>query len=153
MRDFYEKWWAETRPMMVNEERAVLEGGSRISTEDVIFREKMQQQKEGSSISFPLILDMVHNNPGEAPYQTNYNNPEVIKNMGYNGKVYFLFESPMLAINWESVDKDILPVGSEERKWADAKAAVIKKEQAACHQAGRITSYNVCYTKLLRSLR
>ncbi|WP_158850720.1 hypothetical protein [Algibacter sp. L1A34] len=80
----------------------------------------------------PLILDMVHHNPGETPYDSKYNDPAVIKEMGYNGKVYFLFESPALAINWESVDKDILPKGTEDRKWVDAKAAQIKKMHAAC---------------------
>lgn len=79
----------------------------------------------------PLILDMVHHNPGETPYVSKYNDPAVIKDMGYNGKVYFLFESPALAINWESVDKDILPKGTEDRKWVDAKAAQIKQMHAA----------------------
>ncbi len=82
--------------------------------------------------SEPLILDMVHHNPGEDPYKTKYNDPAVMKEMGYNGKVYFLFESPALAINWVSVDKDILPKGSEDRKWVDAKAIQIKKMHAAC---------------------
>ncbi len=79
-----------------------------------------------------LVLDMVHHNPGEAPYDSAYVDPAVIKEMGYNGKVYFLFESPALAINWESVDPDILPKGSEERKWVDAKAAQIREMHAAC---------------------
>jgi hypothetical protein len=79
-----------------------------------------------------LILDMVHHNPGEEPYQSAYNNPKVIKEMGYNGKVYFLFESPTLAINWESVDKNILPKGTADRKWVDKKAKQIHKMQAAC---------------------
>ena len=79
-----------------------------------------------------LILDMVHHNPGEAPYKTDYNDPSVIKEMGYNGKVYFLFESPALAINWESVDEDILPKGSKERTWVDDKAMQIKKMHADC---------------------
>lgn len=84
----------------------------------------------------PLILDMVHHNPGEIPYKTVYNDPAVIKEMGYNGKVYFLFESPALAINWESVDVDILPKGSEERKWVDDKALQIKKMHAASKAQG-----------------
>ncbi|WP_372808953.1 hypothetical protein [Pontiella sp.] len=79
-----------------------------------------------------LILDMVHHNPGDKPYDSAYVDPAVIKEMGYNGKVYFLFESPALAINWESVDPDILPKGSEEREWVDAKAAQIKQMHAAC---------------------
>lgn len=94
----------------------------------------MGQSKE--PITRPLILDMVHHNPGEAPYNTKYNNPAVIKEMGYNGKVYFLFESPALAINWESVDADVLPKGSEDRKWVDEKAAQIKKMHIACKEQG-----------------
>ncbi|MFR9593706.1 MAG: hypothetical protein SNI57_04040, partial [Rikenellaceae bacterium] len=90
-------------------------------------------------IKFPLILDMVHHNPGETPYQSAYNNPETIKEMGYNGKVYFLFESPMLAINWESVDSDILPKDSEDRKWVDQKAEQIRSMQAASTAAGLTT--------------
>jgi len=70
----------------------------------------------------PMILDMVQNNPGEAPYKSQYNDPTVIKKMGYNGKVFFLFESAQLAINWDKVDKDILPIGSFDRKWVEAKA-------------------------------
>ncbi len=86
--------------------------------------------------SEPLILDMVHHNPGEAPYESQFNDPAFIKEMGYNGKVYFLFESPALAINWESVDKDILPKGSDDRKWVDEKAAKIYKMHKACKEQG-----------------
>ncbi|MFI3294310.1 MAG: hypothetical protein SNI70_12450, partial [Rikenellaceae bacterium] len=97
------------------------------------------QTSSKEEIKFPLILDMVHHNPGEALYESAYNNPETIKKMGYNGKVYFLFESPMLAINWESVDSDILPKGSEERKWVDQKAEQIRSMQAASTNAGLTT--------------
>ncbi|MBP0903851.1 hypothetical protein ACFSKN_05235 [Mariniflexile gromovii] len=80
----------------------------------------------------PLILDMVHHNPGELPYQTVYNNPLTIKEMGYNGKVYFLFESPALAITWESINENILPKGSEDRNWVDQKATQIREMHKAC---------------------
>ncbi len=92
----------------------------------------VQQKNEKS----PLILDMVHHNPGEEPYKTEFNNPAVVKEMGYNGKVYFLFESPALAINWESVDPDILPVGSDERAWVDDKAKQIHDMHEACKAEG-----------------
>jgi hypothetical protein len=72
--------------------------------------------------SLSYVLDMVHHNPGESLYDTRYNNPAVIKEMGYNGKVFFLFDSPTLAISWDKLDKDILPVGSPEREWVNAKA-------------------------------
>jgi hypothetical protein len=84
----------------------------------------------------PFILDMVHHNPGEEPYKSAYNDPATIKEMGYNGKVYFLFESPALAINWESVDPEILPKGTEDRKWVDAKAAQIREMHAGCEANG-----------------
>jgi len=84
----------------------------------------------------PFILDMVHHNPGDKLYQSAFNNPAVIKEMGYNGKVYFLFESPALAINWESIDSDILQKGSKERKWVDHKANQIKKMHASCKKQG-----------------
>lgn len=84
----------------------------------------------------PMVLDMVHHNPGEATYQSAFNSPAFIKDMGYNGKVYFLFESPALAINWESVSSDILPKGSEERAWVDAKAAQINKMHKTCKEEG-----------------
>ncbi len=135
MRKFYDQWWAERRPLMINDDLALEQGGSRMSIDDVAFRELREQ----SEIKYPLVLDMVHHNPGEELYDSAYNNPAMIESMGYNGKVYFLFESPMLAINWESVDKNILPEGTEDRKWVDQKAEKIRSMQASCTQAGLTT--------------
>jgi len=84
----------------------------------------------------PLILDMVHHNPGGKRYESKFNNPETLEKMGYNGKVYFLFDSPMLAVDWAGVDPEICPEGSEYRKWVDAKAKLIDGEIAACKKAG-----------------
>jgi len=85
------------------------------------------------------MLDMVHNNPGEEPYRTRYDDPAVLRGMGYDGKVYSLFESPMLAVNWEPVDPDIFPAGSAGRRWVDAKAAQIDAQHARCRAAGLAT--------------
>ena len=52
--------------------------------------------------------------------------------MGFNSKSYFLFESPMLAINWDALDPDILPQGSADRIWVDAKAKVMKVKYDEC---------------------
>jgi hypothetical protein len=84
----------------------------------------------------PMILDMVHHNPGEPRYESRYEAPTVIKEMGYNGKVYFLFDAPTIAVNWESVDPDIFPKGSRERKWVDDKAEQIDRQLTACKDAG-----------------
>ena len=82
----------------------------------------------------PVVLDMIHHIPGDNPYVSAYDDPAVIKKIGYNGKVYFLFDSPTLAISWESVDPEILPKGSEERAWVDKKAAEIQALQKSCKE-------------------
>ena len=82
------------------------------------------------------ILDMVHHNPGEAPTPTVYEDPATIRRMGYNGKVYFLFDSPTLAVDWQRVDPEVFPAGSEGRRWVDAKAARIDAQEAAAKRAG-----------------
>ena len=84
----------------------------------------------------PLILDMVHHNPGEPLTSSRYEDPAVLKKMGYNGKVYFLFDSPTIAIDWQSVDPEIFPAGSLGREWVDKKAARIDAQHAACKSVG-----------------
>jgi hypothetical protein len=83
-----------------------------------------------------LILDLVHENPGEPAFQTEFDSPALLRSFGYNGKVYSLFESPTLAVNWQQVDPDIFPEGSAAGAWVAARAASIDKQHAACKAAG-----------------
>jgi len=89
-----------------------------------------------SESPLPMIYDMVHHNPGEPLYESRYNNPATLKEMGFNGKVYYLFDSPQLAVNWDSVNPDILPDGSEAEKWVNQKATRLHREYKRCQQAG-----------------
>jgi hypothetical protein len=84
----------------------------------------------------PLIMDMVHHNPGEPLFETPYNEPSYVAEVGYNSKAYFLFESPTLAIDWNSVEADVFPAGSDERAWVEKKAAVIRAQHVKCREAG-----------------
>jgi len=84
----------------------------------------------------PLVLDMVHFNPGEPHYATQFADPAYEKSMGYNGKVFFLFESAHLAVNWDAYDPNILPVGSLDRTWMEAKRAEINRKYDAAKAAG-----------------
>ena len=84
----------------------------------------------------PLILDMVHHIPGGVRYETKFENPDVLRDEGYNGKVYFLFDSPTLSINWSAVDPDIFPARSPGRLWVDAKATNFDRALAQCNAAG-----------------
>jgi len=81
-------------------------------------------------------MDMVHNNPGDAMYVSKFNDPKVIKKMGFNSKSYFLFDSPMLAINWDGLDPTILPKGSADRIWVDKKAHRLDSMYTACKKNG-----------------
>lgn len=90
-------------------------------------------EDHNKNVKFPLVLDMVHNNPGEAPYKSKFNDPKVLRNMGYNGKVYSLFESPTLAIDWRDLDKNIFPADCPDKKWIENKANEITVKYRDCH--------------------
>lgn len=82
---------------------------------------------DGALLPAKVLLDMVHNNPGEKPFVTHYNDPALLTSLGYKGKVYELFEGAQFAIDWASVDPDVFPPGSPGRAWVDAKAAELDK--------------------------
>lgn len=84
----------------------------------------------------PYIIDMVHNNPGDAMYVSKFNDPKVLKKMGFNSKSYFLFDSPMLAINWDKLDPNILPKGSPDRAWVENKAHRLDSLYTDCKKNG-----------------
>ena len=84
----------------------------------------------------PFILDMVHYNPGEPRYATAFADPRTEAAYGYTGKVFFLFDSPMLAVDWDSVEPGVLPAGSPDRAWVDAAAARVRSQEAAAKAAG-----------------
>jgi hypothetical protein len=56
--------------------------------------------------------------------------------LGYQTKVYELFESAQFGIDWSSVDADIFAVGSSDRVWVDQKANELDKLYTAEKQAG-----------------
>lgn len=93
-----------------------------------------------------MLLDMVHNNPGEAPFVTHYNDPAFLKQLGYQTKVYELFEGAQFGIDWTAVDADIFASGSPERAWVDQKAADLDKLYTAAKQAG-LSVY--CHTDMI----
>ncbi|WP_436488943.1 hypothetical protein [Chitinophaga sp. ARDCPP14] len=77
---------------------------------------------------------MVHNNPGEAPYVTKYNDPVYMKSQGFNGMVTHWFVN--CAITYDNYEKGIIPENSKEREWIMAKATDIDKKLMACKKAG-----------------
>lgn len=84
----------------------------------------------------PYIMDMVHNNPGDVVYVSKFNQPEILRETGFNSKSYFLFDSPMLAIDWNELDPDILPEGSADREWVIKKAHRLDSLYNNCKKNG-----------------
>ena len=84
--------------------------------------------------SLPFIMDMVHNNPGEEPYVTKYNDPNYVKSQGFNGMVTHWFVN--CAITYDNYGKGLVPVNTEERKWIETRASEIDKKLADCKKAG-----------------
>ena len=84
----------------------------------------------------PYILDMVHNNPGEPLTVTAFNNPVLLKEKGYTGKVVNEFTFVHSAITFDKLNPQIFPVGSKEREWVMNAAKNIKENIKAAHSAG-----------------
>ena len=81
----------------------------------VLFQGACTHEKKPSGTALPVIMDMVFNNPGEAPVRTKYNDPVYLKEIGYKGMVPEWFVQ--CAVTYDSFKKNIIPEGSVERKW------------------------------------
>ncbi|SEW28649.1 hypothetical protein SAMN05428988_3975 [Chitinophaga sp. YR573] len=90
--------------------------------------------RETAAQSLPFIMDMVYNNPGEAPFVTKYNNPDYLKSAGFNAMVPKWYVS--CAITYDNVQKNIVPLNSPERRWIDSTATVIERKLAEYKKAG-----------------
>lgn len=90
-----------------------------------------------SGAALPFIMDMALDNPDEGPTISNFNDPAFLAAAGFQGKVFGLFDSATLAVNWDSIDPNILPAGSADRAWVEAKAADLTARYHALKLAGQ----------------
>ncbi|NWJ52174.1 MAG: hypothetical protein HXX14_15065 [Bacteroidetes bacterium] len=65
-------------------------------------------------------MNMVHNNPGEKPFDTKYINPTYLKSQGFKATVIFCHINT--GITYDNFEKNVIPKGSDERKWIEKKA-------------------------------
>lgn len=84
--------------------------------------------------SLQYVMDMVYNNPGEKPFDVKYNDPVFLKSEGYTST------TPPWHINclitYDNLKKNIVPKGSDARKWIELHAAEIDKKLDDCEKAG-----------------
>lgn len=85
-----------------------------------------------SSQSLEYIMDMVHNNPGEKPFTTKYNNPKYIKSQDFNAMVTHWHIN--CAITYDNVESELVPKGSGERKWIEKQAEYINAKIDSCEK-------------------
>jgi hypothetical protein len=84
----------------------------------------------------PILMNMVHHNPGEAPTKSEFLDDHYLKKQGYGAKVYFLFEAAQFGIDWQKFDPAIFPAGDSTRNWVDRKAKLLDSEYTATKKAG-----------------
>lgn len=86
------------------------------------------------------ILDMVHHNPGEPPFESAFLNPAHLVDYGFNGQV---FKHINCIANYAATGVDCFPEGSEERAWLDGFTPGIEREIAAAKTAGLKVFYHI----------
>lgn len=67
-----------------------------------------------------VLSDMVHNNPGEIPFDSMFNGPEVLLDYGYRA---LTFKDIHTLATFDALGLDLYPTGSPQRAWLDTKTA------------------------------
>lgn len=83
-----------------------------------------------------LTMDMVHNNPGEPPTQTQFTQPDILRAYGYDSQVFFLFDAAQFGVDWQVLNADVLPEGSKEYEWMMEKRLSITQKYDGAKRAG-----------------
>lgn len=80
------------------------------------------------------VLDFVHNNPGEKPYVTKYNDPSYLKSLGYTGAVTHWHVN--CAIDYSNFEPGLIDRNSEEFQWICGQANKIDSCLAKFDEVG-----------------
>lgn len=91
--------------------------------------------KENSAERYP-IMDMVHHNPGESETRSHYLDPSFLRESGFGGKVFFLFDAAQFGIDWQDFDKRVFAAGSDGAAWVADKADSITARYNAAKRQG-----------------
>ena len=86
------------------------------------------------------ILDMVHHNPGEPPFQTRFLDPAHLVDYGFNGQV---FKHINCIATCAATGVDCFPAGSPERAWLEKFSPGIEREIAAAKAHGLKVFYHL----------
>ncbi|MBV6647474.1 MAG: hypothetical protein KI790_18595, partial [Cyclobacteriaceae bacterium] len=87
-----------------------------------------------------ILLDMVHDNPGEEPFKSAFKDPKRLAKWGYDGQVINDFTFIQTAATFRSYDPRIVPIGSEASDWIQDRINQVEDYINTCEAAG-IDSY------------
>src|SRR2546423_6872861 len=96
-----------------------------------------------------FLFDMVHHNPGEAPFATAFTDPAQLASYGFNGQV---FKHLNCIATFAATEVDVFPVGSPDREWLEERTPLIEQEMAAAKAAGLKVYYHIDLFVLPRRL-
>jgi hypothetical protein len=86
------------------------------------------------------ILDMVHHNPGEPPFESAFLEPSHLVDYGFNGQV---FKHINCVATYAAAGVDCFPEDSPDRAWLDGFTRGIEREIAAAKAAGLKVFYHI----------
>jgi len=85
-----------------------------------------------------FVLDMVHHNPGEAPFETAFSDSSHLREYGYNGKV---FKHINCIATFAATGVDCFPKGTPAHEWLEEFTAQIESEMNDALQA-RVAAFS-----------
>jgi hypothetical protein len=90
--------------------------------------------------SMPYILDMVHHNPGEPPFESAFLDPAHLARRGFNGQV---FKHLNCVATFEATGVEVFPAGTPDRAWLDSFTSEREHEITAAKDAGLTVFYHL----------
>lgn len=98
--------------------------------------DKKETNGDAHTRSLSIRTDMVHDNPGEDPWVTQYDDCTFLSARGLSGKVFFLSEAAQLAIDWQEYDPKIFPKNSKSYDWIQEKKAELHEKYGEAKAQG-----------------
>ncbi len=87
-----------------------------------------------------IFIDMVHDNPGESPFETRYRDPKTLASLGYTGQVA---KDILASVPFDSLGIELFPAGSDERNWFDQQTEKYRSQITAAKKAGLDMYYHI----------
>ncbi|HBG26278.1 MAG: hypothetical protein A2Y10_13360 [Planctomycetes bacterium GWF2_41_51] len=96
-----------------------------------------------------FILDMIHNNPGEKPFETSFSSPGKLKAYGFNGQV---FKHINCLATFAKIGNGAFPASDEEKSWYENLKAKVNIQIQNAKAAGLEVFYHIDLFVLPRSI-